>query len=306
MADPTLHELAQALVNAIYALFGDHHVRAAHAKGILLEGTFSPDPDAPALCRAPLFATHTVPTLIRFSDNTGLPTLADPLPDARPHGLALKFRVPGRPDVDAVAHSFEGFPARTAAEFLQFLLAAGASGPDAPSPRPIEKFLAEHPAALAFATGQKAPPASFATLTYFAVNAFQLTNASGVSVVVRSRFVPRAGEHLLQPAAVATRGPNYLHDEIAARLAEGPAAFDWLVQLAEPGDAIDDPTTAWPASRKLVRLGTIEVLSVIVDQRKADRSSSFSPGRLDDGMAPADPMIGVRDAAYALSFLHRQ
>jgi catalase len=299
-------ELPQALLNAIYALFGDHHARAVHAKGILLDGLFRPDPRAPELCRAPLFACGIVPTLIRFSDTSGFPALPDALPDARPHGLALKFRVPGQPEVDAVAHSFPGFPARSAAEFLRFLLAAGASGTEGPSAKPIESFLSEHPAALAFATQQKAPPGSFATLPYYGVNAFRLTNAADVSVVVRSRFLPGAGERLLAAAAVATRGPNYLHEEIAARLADGPAVFEWWVQVAESGDVADDPTAAWPESRKLVRLGAIEVRSVIADQKKADRTSSFSPGRLQDGMAPADPMIRVRDAVYELSFRHRQ
>ncbi|HXX48359.1 MAG TPA: catalase family peroxidase [Myxococcota bacterium] len=306
MADPTPEELPQALVNAIYTIFGDHHARAVHAKGILLEGAFVPDPRAGELCRAPLFAAGLVPTLIRFSNTTGIPTLPDPLPDASPHGLGLKFRVPGHPEVDAVAHSFAGFPARNPAEFLRFLLAAAASGAEVPSPKPIEKFVSEHPAALAYVTQQKGPPASFATLTYYGVNAFQFTNASGVAVFVRSRFVPRAGEQLLDAAAVATRGPNYLHDEIAARLAQAPAVLDWWVQVAEAGDAVDDPTAAWPETRKLVRLGAVEAHSVIVDQKKADRTSSFSPGRLQDGMAPADPMIRVRDAAYELSFRRRQ
>ena len=306
MADPTPPELAQALVNAIYTIFGDHHARAVHAKGILLEGAFIPDPGASEICRAPLFASGRVPTLIRFSNTTGIPTLPDALPDASPHGLGVKFLVPGHPEVDAVAHSFAGFPARNPGEFLRFLLAAAASGAGVPSPKPIEKFVAEHPAALAYATQQNAPPASFATLAYYGVNAFQFTNASGVAVFVRSRFVPRAGERLLDAAAVATRGPNYLHEEIAARLAQAPAVLDWWVQVAQAGDVVDDPTAAWPETRKLVRLGAVEAHTVIVDQKTADRTSSFSPGRLQDGMAPADPMIGVRDAAYRLSFQRRQ
>ena len=306
MPEITREELAQALVNAIYTLFGDNRARAVHTKGILLEGIFTPDPGAAELCRAPLFASGIVPTLIRFSNTTGVPTIPDFVPDASPHGLGLKFRPPGQPEVDAVAHSFPGFPVRSPAEFLSFLLAAAASGPDVPSPKPIEKFVSERPAALAYATQQKAPTASFATLTYYGVNAFRFTNAAGVSVVVRSRFVPRAGEQLLDAAAVATRTPDYLHEEIAARLAAGPALLDWWVQLAEGGDVADDPTVAWPESRKQVRLGAIEATSVIVDQAKADRTSSFSPGRLQDGMEPADPMIRVRDAAYAISTRNRQ
>ena len=32
----------QDLVNALHAAFGEHHARAVHAKGILLEGSFAP------------------------------------------------------------------------------------------------------------------------------------------------------------------------------------------------------------------------------------------------------------------------
>jgi catalase len=39
------------LIDALHAAFGTHAARAVHAKGIILEGTFDPDPHASALTK---------------------------------------------------------------------------------------------------------------------------------------------------------------------------------------------------------------------------------------------------------------
>jgi catalase len=294
------------LVDALYAAFGDNHSRAVHAKGVLLAGRFTASPEARELCKAPLFAGSGIPVTARFSNFTGLPTIPDTIPEASPRGLALKFEVPGQAAVEIVAHAFDGFPVKTATELREFLLALAASGPQAAKPTAIEGFLASHPRAQTFLAGQQGPPESYATLSYFGVNAFRFSNARGASQVVRYRFVPRAGERLLDAAALARKDPNYLSEELVTRLAAGPIEFDWLAQIAEPGDAIDDPSIAWPRTRKLVGLGAIQLRALAADQEKANRESSFSPGFLEDGIAPADPMIDARHAAYRLSVEHRR
>jgi hypothetical protein len=40
------------------------------------------------------------------------------------------------------------------------------------------------------------------------------------------------------------------------RIAKGPVVFDLVVQIAEKGDKVEDPSIAWPDSRKTVKLGT--------------------------------------------------
>jgi catalase len=298
--------IPRQLVDALHTIFGDNHTRAVHAKGVLLAGRFTPSAEARELCKAVLFAGPAVPVTARFSNSTGIPTIPDTIPEASPRGLALKFEVARQPAVEIVAHAFDGFPAKTAAEFREFLLALAASGPQAAKPTAIERFLGSHPRAQAFLAGQKGPPESYATLSYFGVNAFRFTNARGASQLVRYRFVPRAGERLLDTAALAKKGPNYLAEELAPRLAAGPIELDWLAQLAEPGDPIDDPSIPWPATRRLVGLGAIQLLTLAADQAKANRESSFSPGFLEDGNAAADPMIDVRHAAYRVSVEHRR
>ena len=68
---------------------------------------------------------------------------------------------------------------------------------------------------------------------------------------------------------------------------------------------IDDPSIAWPGSRKLVKLGTITLTRVVADPG-ADRKLLFLPANMPDGIAAADPMLAVRNDAYPISFAHRQ
>jgi catalase len=294
----------QDLVDALHAAFGEHHARANHAKGILLEGTFTSAKDARTLSSAPIFTGTTLPVIVRFSDSTGIPDIPDTASEANPRGFAMKIRATGV-DVDVVTISFNGFPVATSDEFAVFLRAIGASGPGVAHPTPIEEFLDRHPIAKRFVTSQKPPPESYATAAYFGVNTFKFTNASGRSAYVRYRLAPRAGEHYLTPAEVQAKGPNYLLEELPSRVARTAVVFDWYAQISAEGDKIDDPSIAWPESRKLVPLGTITITRV-TDTPDLDRQTLFLPGTTHPGIEPADPMLTLRNNAYPISFKARQ
>jgi catalase len=293
------------LVDALHTAFGNHRARAVHAKGIILEGVFAPGPRASTLSRAPHLQNQASLVTIRFSDFTGLPDIPDTSPSANPRGLAVKFTMPNGSTTDVVGHSFNGFPTPTSDEFRDLLLAIAKSGPDAVKPTALEGFLASHPVAKTFLTTQKTP-ASYATITYFGVNSFELTNARGESRYVRYQFVPDGGEQLLRPEQVAKSGPMYLSEDIKARIAKGPFRFSYYAQLAEPGDHIADPSIAWPDTRTRVLLGTIEVRSLAPNTATEDEALSFSPNNLPDGIKPADPMLTFRTRAYPISVKERQ
>ena len=294
----------QQMVDALHTTFGTHHARAVHAKGIIVEGSFTPALGARAITRAKLFSAASVRVIVRFSDFTGIPDIPDNVGDANPRGFAVKFKMPDGDGLDVVAHSFNGFPTRTSAEFRELLLAIAASGPAAPKPTPLDAFLSTHPHAKTFLTTQKSPE-SYATTPYFGVNAFKFTAASGKSVYGRYRFAPAAGEHYLAPAEMKARPADFLQSDIRERLAKGPVAFDWFAQIAEKDDAIDDPSVAWPAKRRLVKLGTI-TLNTVADQDAEDRKLLFLPATLPSGIEAADPMLTVRNSAYPISFAGRQ
>jgi catalase len=304
---PGQKPLPVALVDAFNVLSKGPHkgFRANHAKGIMVEGMFTPSPAASAFSKAPHFA-KAVKVLVRFSDPTGVPTLPDADPNASPHGIAIRFTLPDGAATDIVSISANGFPVATPEDFLAFLRAAGQSGPDAPKPTPIEKFLAAHPAAVKFVSTPRPPPVSFGTLAFYGVNAFKFTNAQGVSHYARYQIIPVAGEHALPEAEAAKAAPNYLMDELPRRIAGGPVKFRLLAQVAGDGDSIDDPTSTWPPNRKLVSLGTLTLTQTVKDQAAAQRLIMFSPLNLVAGIEPsADPVLLARPAAYGVSFSQR-
>jgi catalase len=299
--------LPVALVDAFNKLSGGPHrgFRANHAKGVMVEGTFTPSPAAASFSKAPHFKT-SVPVLVRFSDPTGVPTLPDADPNASPHGIAIRFTLPGGSSTDIVSLSANAFPVATPEEFLAFLQAAAQSGPDAPKPTPIEKFLGAHPAAVKFVSTPRPPPVSFGTLAFYGVNSFKFTNAAGVAHFARYQIIPLAGEHALSDAEASKAAPNYLMDELPKRIAHGPVKYRLLAQVANEGDPINDPTATWPSDRKLVFLGTLSLTRTVADQATAQRSIMFSPLNLQAGIEPsADPVLLARPAAYGVSFSQR-
>jgi len=296
-----------ALVDAFNKLSGGPHkgFRANHAKGVMVDGTFTPSPAAAAFSKAPHFA-KSVPVLVRFSDPTGVPTLPDADPNASPHGMAIRFTLPDGGITDIVSLSANSFPVATPEDFLAFLQAAAASGPTAAKPTPIEKFLGAHPAAVKFVSTARPPPVSFATLEFYGVNSFKFTNAKGASHYARYQIVPAAGEHASSDADAKAAAPNYLMDELPKRIAQAPVAFRLYAQVAGAGDAIDDPTVTWPPERRRVFLGTLKLTKTVADQVTAQKTIMFSPLNLQAGIEPsADPVLLARPAAYGVSFSQR-
>jgi catalase len=297
--------LPEQSVDAFTKVFGDHpQARVNHAKGVIVEGTFTPSAAAASVSKAAHFRKlkKPVPVTVRFSAGSGVPTVADT--EHMPRGMAVKFSLPDGSKTDIVALSYNGFPVATAEEFRDFLLAIAASGPDAPKPTALEKFLVSHPAAKAFVEAPKPPPVSFATVAYFGINSFKFTNAKGAVTYGRYQIRPEAGTKSLTAEELAKAGPDYLADEINDRVRHGPAKFKLLVQIAERGDKIEDPSVAWPDSRKRIELGTIAITKSTTESHTADKQL-FLPGAVVPGIEAADPMIGVRSLAYPISFIRR-
>jgi catalase len=118
--------------------------------------------------------------------------------------------------------------------------------------------------------------------------------------------LPVTGEAFLTAEELAKMGPNYLSEELPKRLAKAPVTYKWVAQIAETGDVIEDPSVAWPETRRLVELGTIQITGMAPDGAVLDRSTMFNPLNVPDGVAAADPMLTMRKAAYPISFKHRQ
>jgi catalase len=306
--DEKVVALANDLLAQFHKLFGPHPgYRPAHAKGLMLNGTFKPAAGATSLTKAPHITRESTSVTVRFSNSTGLPNIPDNSPDANPRGLAIRFDLAEHVHTDIVSHSTDGFPARDGTEFLEFLKAAGASGPEVPSPKPIERFLVSHPAALKFVQTPKPFPSSLARDTYFGVTAFRFTNAQGENKYGRYRIVPEAEIDYLTDAAVARLRADYHYEELEHRVKQAPIRFKILVQIAAPGDVTDDATIHWPEDRELVELGTLELTSVLEDTPAQQKHIIFDPIPRVDGIEPStDPLLELRAAIYLLSGRERR
>ncbi len=298
--------LPREISDALVALFGSHPgFREIHAKGVVAEGTFAPTAEAASISRAGHFA-RAVPVTMRFSDFSGVPTIASTDANASPHGLGVKFHV-GSVETDIVGHSVNAFPAATGEEFLAFLKALSASGPDASKPTALETYLSSHPAARHFVTSILPPPVSYATSAYYMINAFLFRNAHGQVVYGRYFVLPVAGVHPLDPALVPKQAPNYLADDLGARLRKSPVAFSIALQIANPGDPTKDCTKPWPADRRVVNLGTLTVTNLVSDSLERERKLLYDPTHLIDGIELSDdPLLAIRSATYAISYDRRK
>jgi catalase len=305
-SDPKLIALSENLIKQFDAMFGLHPgFRPAHAKGIMLTGSFTPSPDAVAITRAPHIARASTPVSVRFSSSTGIPVIPDNDPNADPRGCAIRFHLAEHVHTDIISHSTDGFPTHTGDEFLEFLRAAAAG--ESSKPSPIEKFLSSHPAALAFVQKPKPTPSSFARETYFGVTAMRFINRDGVGRYGRYRIVPDAGTEHLDAETVKNEGANFLFDEIKSRVAKGPIGFQILVQMANPGDVTDDATVHWPEDRPLLNFGKLSLTNLVPDDAHRQKNIIFDPIPRVDGIEPSgDPLLELRAAVYLLTGRRRR
>jgi catalase len=303
---PPLKTTPTQMVDTLNGVFGQHKERAIHAKGTLLEGTFTPSPSASRISTAPHFQTTPVPVVVRFSNFAGIPDIPDTHPLASPRGLAIRFKLPDGTATDMVTHSFNGFPSSNADEFHDLLTALKASGPEAAKPTALDAYLGTHPIAKTFLTSPKPAPVSYGSLPYFGVNTLKFTNAKGQASYGRYRVVPVSAPAYLTDAQTKSAAPGYLADEVAHHVAREPLKFKLLLQVAQKGDKIDDPSVAWPETRQLVELGTLVINKMAENPTAAQKAIVFMPNALPKGIEVEDQMMNFRSASYAVSFGRRQ
>lgn len=285
--------------------FGRHAgFRALHARGTLLKGTFTATAEAAALTRAAHMQGEPVPVTARVSNGGGNPAVPDYVPDVR--GLAVKFYLPGGARTDIVAQTAPRWPVHTPEGFLE-LLRAGKPGPAMAWRMPL--FLLRHPEAIPRLPPNLPalrPPESYATCRYYAIHAYRFIDAGGGVRFVRYTFLPEGGDHRLSPREARRRGKEYLQEEIRQRVARGPVRFTLQLQLAEPGDHVDDPASVWPKSRRRVDAGTLELTGLETERETDGDVLVFDPGRVTDGIECSDdPVLRFRPSAYSDSVARR-
>lgn len=301
--DEKLIALSEEILKQFEAIFGPHPgFRPAHAKGALLTGTFTPSTEATWLTRAQHATQASTPVTVRFSNSTGIPFIPDNDAKAEPRGMAIRFNLAEHVHTDIIAHSANAFPATDGKEFLEFLRGVTQS-----DPAKVQEFVVSHPKGLNFIQSITPLPTSFATESYFGLTAMKFTNKDGVSRFGRYTIVPQAGEAHLDAAVAASKGQNYLFDDLKERLAKSPIEFRITVQVAEDGDVVNDNTVHWPADRKVVEFGALTLTSAAADDARAQKQIIFDPIPRLDGIEPSDdPLLELRAAIYLISGRRRR
>src|SRR5262249_23638754 len=168
---PNDKSLAQQIFDTMSQVPGYNAAyRAAHAKGVVTQGTFTASKDAPKLSRAAHFPAGSIPVTVRFSSASPDPSVSDTA--GNPRGMAIRFSLPGGGQTDLVTLSHNGFIVGNGEDFLALQKAIVATDPSKPHPWAIESFIGSHPVAAKFVQEVQPIPASYATQAFFSNNAF--------------------------------------------------------------------------------------------------------------------------------------
>ena len=281
--------------------------RRSGAKGVCAMGQFIGSADGRALSVASAFSGQPVPVVVRFSVGGGNPKAPDNAKSQR--NMALQFNLPGGETWQMGNISAPVFGAATPEQFLGRLESL-IPDPETkrPNPEKVKAFADANPEVLLqgkhFAS--QPVPASFAKVNYWGVHGFGFVDASGKKQLGKWIFEPVGGTQGLSDDEAKAKGTDFLFDDRRQRVAAGGVAFDFNLQLAQPGDKIDSAVVPLPDDRKKVSLGRLTIQSVAADATGPCLAITYNPVVLPKGVEPtADPMLAARAAPYAVSLGRR-
>jgi catalase len=281
--------------------------RRSGAKGVCATAEFVGSAQGRALSTASAFSGKPVPVVARFSVGGGNPKAADNARSQR--NMALQFELPGGESWQMGNISAPVFGAASPEQFIGRLDSL-APDPETKKPTPdkIKAFADANPEVLLqgkyFAS--QPVPASFGATNYWGVHAFGFVDAAGKKQFGKWVFEPVGGVQTLSDDDAKAKGADFLIDDLRQRVAAGNVAFDFMVQLAQPGDKIDSAVVPLPAERPKVNLGRLTVKSVSADATGPCLTITYNPIVLPKGVEPSsDPMLAARAAPYAVSLGRR-
>jgi catalase len=272
--------------------------RRNHAKGICFTGAFDANGAGAELSEAQVFARGQYPVVGRLNLATPDANAADAT--VRVRGLGIQIAPPNGEEWRSAMIDAPVFPASTPRAFYELLIASASKAPDA-----MKNYAAAHPEIAAFGDWAKNAPwtESYAETRFNSLNSFIFVDNSGAEHVVRWSLLPTAQPVSIAPDDLAKRGPDFLEQEIAQRVAGAPQRWTMVVTIANPGDPTADPTKAWPADRRTIEVGTLIVQKIEAEPDGPCRDINFDPTVLPPGMKTSDdPFPAARSAAYMRSY----
>lgn len=281
--------------------------RRSNAKGVCATGEFVGSAQGRALSTASAFSGQPIPVIVRFSVGGANPKAPDNVRSQR--NLALQFDLPGGESWQMGNISAPVFGAATPEQLLGRLESL-APDPETKkaNPEKVKAFLDANPQVLLNGKhiASQPVPASFATVNYWGVHGFGFVDASGKKQFGKWIFEPVGGTRGLTDEEAKAKGSDFLIDELRQRVAAGGAAFDFNLQLAQPGDTIDSAVVPLLEDRQKVTLGRLKITAVAPDSGGPCVPITYNPLVLPKGVEPtADPMLSGRAAPYVVSLSRR-
>lgn len=281
--------------------------RRSGAKGICATGEFVGSAQGRALSVASAFSGKPVPVIVRFSVGGANPNAPDNGKGQR--NLALQFDLPGG-EVWQMGNI--NAPIFGAATPEQLLGRVESLRPDpatkAADPAKVKAFADANPEVLTqgryFAS--QPVPASYASVNYWGVHGFGFVNAQGQTQYGKWIFEPVGGVQGLSDDEAKARGAQFLFEDLRQRVKAGGVAFNFNLELAQPGDTINKATVPLPEGRQKVNLGQLRITAVSADATGPCVGITYNPMVLPKGVVPTDdPMLIGRAAPYAVSLGRR-
>lgn len=297
-----------AMVNQFEATNGKFEgYRRSGAKGICAAGEFTGSPEGRSLSVASVFSGKPIPIVARFSVGGANPKAADNTKSQR--NMALQFTLPNGEQWLMGNISAPVFGSATPKQLMASL---AARQPDpaskASDPAKIKAFTDANPEVLLQGKylASQPVPASFASVNYWGVHAFGFTNPGGTKQFGKWIFEPINGTQGLSDEQAKEKGASFLFDDLRQRVKEGRVAFNFNLELAQPGDQLDNATVPLPEGRKKINLGVLRITSVSEDDKGTCLTVNFNPMIMPKGVEPSnDPMLSARAAPYAVALGRR-
>lgn len=285
-------------IEAVTGKFPNH--RRAHAKGIGLEATFSPNGAATPYTTAYHLQNEDIPAVVRFSHSSPDPETTEQLVPVK--GMAVQFRLPEGAITNLTMATIPVFITETPESFIKMIqvfqrnklpfsekLSVLKNNPDFGAGIDILKNIL--------------PPKSFATGRYYAIHTYYLINAAGQKQAVKFEWEPADDPLKESNELLISETKDLMEIELLARLTNGPVRFKLVIHLGEAGDPINDSTQVWPEDRAKLVIGILTIHA-----KRADNAEQFvfDPTIVTDGLACSDdPVLKFRSAAYAESARRR-
>ncbi|PIC83224.1 catalase [Sporosarcina sp. P1] len=286
----TAKEAIDSIESAVHT---ESHLRRAHAIGVAFDATFQPTGAAIPWTTAAHLQQREVSAVVRFSHSS---TSRNPSELLNPiKGMAVRFQLFDGTFTNLTMANIPIFISKTPDAFIRLVQAFDSRSTWA---QRIDALIhdAEYKA-FGSILKELQPFRNFESLHYYSIHAYYLRNKDMQKQAVRFEWQPVPQN---DDGNVNSSMENELIHKV--RLDQS-VRFRLLIQFAEHGDAIDDPTIAWPDDRKKIEAGTLTLNSLRVDNAE---SFIFDPTVTIEGIECSDdPILHFRSTAYAESAKRR-